>query len=167
MKEQKMDATVTERREGDIFRWAYREPGDDRQWGRYHCCSRIAIVDAYGRLRDTYWSWGRDGRIFTHKDLPALELTYLGNLADLEKVPEHLADYYDDADIVDLNHANSPRGNFYIRKGAARSAKKMLESARYQLEKSVSDERTAARRSEQLRETIARIESGEIENIFI
>lgn len=149
-------------REGDIYRWRYREPGDDRQWGRYHCCSQIAIVSG-SLLRDTYWSSMSDGRRFGSERLPELELTFLGNLADLEKASEHQADYYDDADIVNLNHSNSSGGNFYLRKGAVRSQKKMLEVARQKLLESQSDHRFAAQRAEQLRATIARIESGEID----
>ena len=159
--------TVIGLREGDIFRWSYRESGDDSRWGRYHCCSLIAIVDDRGRLRDTFWSSGSDGRIFTERDLPALKLTYLGNLADLEKVPEYLTDYYDDADIVNLNHANSSRGNFYIRKGAVRSQKKMLEVAKAKLQESIANEQSAARRSLALVDAIERIKSGEIQNVHI
>lgn len=149
--------------EGDVFRWSYREPGDDRQWGRYHCCSNIAVV--HGEiLRDTYWQIGNsfsEGRRFGIDDLPKLELTRLGNMADLERVPEYQSDYYADTDIVDLNHANSTRGNFYLRKGAVRNQTKMLEVARYKLEQSESAERSAASKSERLREAIAKIEGGD------
>jgi hypothetical protein len=154
-------------KEGDIYRWNYREPGDDRNYGRYHCCSRIAIADARGRLRDTYWSSGSDGRVFVEADLPKLDLTYLGNLSDLEKAPEWQADYYDDADIVNLNHSNSSRDNFYLRKGAQRSRAKMLERARYKLEQSESAERSAAWASERLRSAIAKIEAGEIADVHM
>lgn len=157
---------MNEIKEGDIFRWSYREPGDDRQYGRYHCCSRIAVV-ANGRLRDTFWSLGSDGRSFGLDDLPRLDLTYLGNFADLEKAGEWQADYYDDADIVNLNHSNSSNDNFYLRKGAKRSAKKMLEAARYKLERSESDERMAADGARRFRAAIAKIEAGEIEDVHL
>ena len=154
-------------KEGDIFRWSYRDPGDDRQYGRYHCCSMIAIVQPNGRLRDTYWSSGSDGRSFGADDLPRLELTCIGNLADLEKAPEWKADYYDDADIVNLNHANSSRDHFYLRKGAKRSAAKMLETARHKLERIQSDERMATLRAKDLTAAISRIEAGEIADVLI
>lgn len=151
--------------EGDIYRWAYRDPNVDmRQYGTYHCCSRIAVVKN-GRLRDTYWgmSSGSDGRHFGPDDLWRLDLEILGNFADLEKVPDYNEDYYDDADIVNLNHSNSSRDNFYVRKGAKRSQAKMLEVARKRLEDSLSAERMAAWNSQRLRESIARIEAGDIE----
>lgn len=149
-------------REGDVYRWSYREPGDDRNYGRYHCCSRIAVVRG-GRLRDTFWSYGGDGRSFGLDDLPKLELTFLANMADLELVEEYRADYYDDSDIIDLNHSNSTRGNFFLRKGAKRSASKMLTVAKKKLEQADSAERMAKLRIKELRATIAKIEAGEIE----
>lgn len=155
-------------REGDIYRWSYRGPDLDRDgtWGRYHCCSRIAVVKNE-RLRDTFWSCGSDGRSFGVDDLPRLNLTLLGNFADLEKSDEHNACYYDDTDIVDLNHSNSTRGNFYLRKGAKRSQTKMLAMARYKLERAKSDERMAADRAVRLQETIAHIEAGRLDVYLI
>jgi len=158
-------AEVSEKlREGDIYRWRFREPDPERDgsWGRYHCCSCIAVVKN-GRLRDTFWGSGNDGRSFAEADLPALTLEHLGNLADLEKSSEHQADYYDDADIVNLNHSNSSRDNFYLRKGAKRSLTKMLQSARYRLERAESEERMAADKAQRLREAIANIEAGRLD----
>lgn len=161
-----MTEVVEDLREDDIYRWSYRDPNVDmRQYGTYHCCSRIAVVRR-GRLRDTYWgmSAGSDGRSFGPDDLHRLDLVRLGNFADLEKAREYQADYYDDADIVNLNHSNSPRNNFYLRKGAKRSQAKMLAVARENLEISIGDERRAAETSQRLRESIARIEAGDIES---
>ena len=159
-----MTEVVEKLKDGDVYRWLYRDPKtDNRAYGSYHCCSRFAIVHQ-GRLYDTYWMIGQSfngGRSFGADDLVKLELTRLGNLADLEKAREYQADYYNDADIVDLNHANSTRGNFYLRKGSVRSQARMLETARHNLEHALADERNAVRRSEELRTTIARIEAGE------
>jgi len=159
---------VEDLREGDVYRWSYRESGDDRAWGRYHCCSCIAIVH-HGRLRDTYWQIGNsfsEGKSFGPEDLGRLNLTRIANMDDLKKAQEYEADYYDDADIVNLNHANSTRGNFYLRKGALRSKIKMLEVARRNLELSQENERSAARLSKELAEAIARILDGEV-NFYI
>lgn len=88
-----------------------------------------------------------------------MDLTHLGNLADLEKRPDYHANYYDAADCVNLNHANSSTGNFYVRKGAQRSRERM---------RVVVAERTAATEREisaaqwkldRLREVAAEIES--------
>lgn len=156
-----MNDVIEALQERDVYRWAYRDPKtNSAPWGDYHCCSRIAVVRS-GRLYDTYWVGG-DNRSFGLDDLPRLELKRLGNLSEWEVHMEYDADYYDDADIVDLNHSNSPRGNFYIRKGATRSKAKILETARARLEQALSDERTAARRSDELRAIISGIETGEL-----
>lgn len=149
--------------EGDIFRWSYKDPGDDRAYGRYHCCSCIAIV-RNGRLRDTFWQVGTSfsgGRSFALGDVAELNLVFVANMADLEKSSERNAEYYDDADIVNLNHANSSRDNFYLRKGAKRSAAKMLETARAKMEQAISDAKYAVRRSGEMKELIAKIEAGD------
>lgn len=160
-----MTDVIADFREGDVYRWTFRDPDtDNRQYGSYHCCSRIAVVHR-GRLRDTYWQIGdsfSEGRSFGVEDLPKLELTRLGNLSELLPAKEYEADYYDDADIVNLNHSNSTRGNFYLRKGARRSREKMLEVARYNLERSTANERSAARLSEELRETISKLEADQL-----
>jgi hypothetical protein len=160
-----MSDVIEALREGDIYRWSYADPNTNNgQWGDYHCCSRIAIVNR-GRLRDTYWQIGAsfsEGRSFGPDDLPRLQLTRLGNLADLQPAKEYEADYYADADIVNLNHPNSTRGNFYLRKGAVRCQKKMLEAARHKLESSESDRKSAEWRSEQFHASIARIEAGDL-----
>lgn len=152
-------------RDGDIYRWRHVESGDDRPFGRYHCCSRIAVVHK-GRLRDTYWQIGDyfgEGKSFGIDDLGRIELTFIANCADLEKRHESDVEYYDCADVVDLNHPNSSKGNFYIRKGAKRSAAKMLESANRRLEAAKSDEQRAKNTIERLTSNIQRINSGDIE----
>jgi hypothetical protein len=153
--------------EGDIFRWSYRDSGpNDHGYGVYHCCSRIAVV-TNGRLRDTFWSSGGDGRSFGPEQLAHLNLERLGNFADLIKAPEWQADYYDDADIVNLNHSNSSRDNFYLRVGAVRSTKKMLEAAKHKLERLQSDKRMAEWGIERITKAIIQIETGETEGVHI
>lgn len=160
-----MSEIIDKLTEGDVFRWSYRAPKTDtRQYGSYHCCSRIALVHR-GRLWDTFWQIGMsfsEGRSFGVDDLPKIELTFLANMSDLIPAKEYEADYFADEDIVDLNHSNSPRGNFYLRKGAKRSQEKMLAVARANLERSISNEQSAARLSEELREVIRKLEAGQM-----
>lgn len=158
-----MNDVIEKLHDGDIFRWSYRDPNtDNRAYGSYHCCSRIAVVKN-GRLRDTFWGDNSDSRSFGVEDLPKLELTRVGNFAELEQAKEYQADYYDDADIVNLNHSNSTRDNFYLRKDAKKSQAKMLEVARRNLERSQSNERAAANLSSDLTEAIRRIEAGDLD----
>lgn len=128
-----MNDVIDRPKEGDVYRWHYLDPkADGRSWGSYHCCSCIGIFHN-GRLRDTFWQIGMsfsEGRSFGVEDFPKLKLEYVGNLADFDKAPEYQADYYAAADCMNLNHSNSTRGNFYLRKGAQRNAGRMLEVAR-------------------------------------
>ena len=159
-----MTDTIEKLREGDIYRWRFRDPNTDtRAYGSYHCCSCIAIVHR-GTLKDTFWQIGEsfsDGRSFMMEDLPKLELTFLGNLSDLVSAKEYEADYYDDADIVDLNHSNRTTGNFYLRKGAKRSRDKMESIARQRFAEAEADFHTARRRMNDIGKIIDRLEAGE------
>lgn len=163
-----MDTTAIDLKEGDIYRWRYRAPSDERPYGSYHCCSCIAVVRGE-RLRDTFWgsSAGSDGKSFGLDDLHKIDLTYVGNFADLDKAPDYRASYYDDSDVVNLNHSNSGRDNFYLRKGAKRSAAKMLESAYAKIEKARSDIRLAEWQIEQANAAIDRIEAGELDAVHL
>lgn len=160
-----MTDVIEKLNEGDIYRWSYRDPkADGRPYGSYHCCSCIAIVNN-GRLKDTFWQIGKsfsDCRSFGVEDLPKLELTRIANLSDLIPAKEYDADYYDDSDIVDLNHSNHTSGNFYLRKGATRSKEKMLKVARDNLARSTSNEQSAARLSGELREVISKLEADQM-----
>jgi hypothetical protein len=160
-----MSDVIEALREGDVYRWRYRDPkADGHPYGSYHCCSCIAIVQR-GTLKDTFWQIGgsfSDGRSFALEDLHKLELTLLGNLSHLVLAKEYEADYYDDADIVDLNHSNSTRGNFYLRNGAKRSRGKMEAVARQRLAEAESDLHTAQRRMDEINQIIARMMAGEM-----
>lgn len=77
-------------KEGDIFRWYYKNPlkpeyqGHDRYW----CKSRIGVVRK-GFILDTYWGIDphNDPVKFSFYDaLKELELTYLGNFNELRKL---------------------------------------------------------------------------------
>ena len=160
-----MSDVIETLQEGDVYRWRYRDPKtNDRPYGDYHCCSCIGIVHN-GRLRDTFWQIGMsfsDGRSFGPDDLSKLELTRLANLSDLISAKEYEADYYDDSDIVDLNHSNSTRGNFYLRKGAKRSRDKMEAVARQRFAEAEADFHTARRRMDEIGKIIDRLEAGEM-----
>lgn len=140
--------TLTEWKDGDIFRWSYT-PARLLQMRRYTsepywAKSRIGIVRK-GFLYDTFWNAGTDCNWTPEAASEELTLTFVANMADLEKRPEADAKYYAEADIVNLNHSNSRRGNFYIRKGAKRDRTRMLETARKKLTAAESEFRSASR----------------------
>lgn len=116
---------------GDIYRWSWNDSEYDKkelqvQSGTlYWCCSRIGIVDE-DYLIDTYWGYGSDNKFFTKEQCEdKLDLVYVGNMGELENADPSQRAYYLDEDCVDLNHPNSTRGNFYIRKGAKKNLDKM------------------------------------------
>tara|TARA_R110000782_G_scaffold256111_1_gene345001 strand:- start:1098 stop:1634 length:537 start_codon:yes stop_codon:yes gene_type:complete len=114
---------------GDIFQWSYNEEHIKNIGGytstTYWCCSRIGVFND-GYLRDTFWSSGSSDKSFSVESIKnKLEVKFLSNEDDLVKSDPSMRAYYLDEDCVDLNHSNSTRGNFYIRKGAVKNLEKM------------------------------------------
>jgi hypothetical protein len=137
-------------KQGDVFIWSWNDKmlkklKDGNNGGTtYWCKSCFGIVQEDGKLHDTYWSGTSDTRWDAERAAEELELVYLGNLNDYRKAEPYERACYKDADCLDLNHANSSRGNFYIRKDAVqcndkkrkiieRSRKKLESEIRYQL----------------------------------
>ncbi len=118
---------------GDIYYWKWNKEELEKRaeqakcgtlyWGR----SKIGVINHNNYFLDTYW-----GPVGTASDLfpkeaviNMMDLTYVGNMKDLKRVPESNRAYYLDSDCVDLNHSNHPSGNFYIRKSAEKNLDKM------------------------------------------
>lgn len=129
-------------KEGDVFRWSWNDRMLEKLSGCsnniiYWCKSRIGIVYSDGMLHDTYWSGSNDTRWYIDRARDELELTYLGNLNDYRKAEPYERTCYKDSDCLDLNHPNSTRGNFYIRKDAVQckeKKRKVLERSKKRLE---------------------------------
>lgn len=162
-------------REGDVFFWRYRdELGNQSE--RYWCCARKAIVRSSGVLADIYWSyidghtvgsrgsgrwWPRD---YAEKNLT---LEFKGNLDDFDVIADYARSMYDDADILDLRHANSSQKQVYLRKGARRSRSAMLVEVNSKIEKAESEIRSANWQIERLSTAKAKIEAGELEGVWL
>lgn len=121
-------------KEGDIYHWSYtdkelqseRRKLESRSGTLYWCCSRIAVVSD-GVLKDTYWHRGSSNNEYLMpEDIDKVfELKYLGNFSELREAKLWERGMYLDEDCLDLNHKNSTRGNFYIKKDAKPSLEKM------------------------------------------
>jgi hypothetical protein len=149
-------ATCEPIRDGDVFDWSYRDKPDASYW----CKSRIAIATD-GRLRDTFWSSGDDAS-WSYGDAAALlNLTLRGNLNDFEPFDGDPT-YYDPADIMNLNHSNSSRGNLYRRKGAQRSIEAMLAECRRRIDNAEGERRSAEAELDRLRESEAKLKAGDL-----
>ncbi|MCK5600288.1 hypothetical protein KAR91_00285 [Candidatus Pacearchaeota archaeon] len=109
-------------KEGDIFRWSYKEPIESYA---YHCKSRIAIFNGE-RLVDTFWGYG-DNTYWAEEDaIDKLNLVYVENMSNLECINEYEIKNYDPEDIINLNHSNSSEGNVYKKSKAIYSKTAML-----------------------------------------
>lgn len=145
--------TDLEFKEGDIYLWAFKK---SENYLDYWCKSQIGVVRK-GLLVDTYWN----RLAFTkEKAEEKLNLEYLGNFSELTQSEEYLSDYYDSKDIVNLNHPNSTKGNFYIRNGAKRCPEKMKDVLQYKAETAERASKSEAEKAERLRKNIALIEQG-------
>lgn len=117
---------------GDIFRWSYnsewlkKKSDGDNGGTTYWCNSRIGVFND-GFLVDTFWSFqGSNDTSFTVDMIASrLDVKFIVNEDDLTKANLSDRAYYLDEDCFDLNHPNSTRGNFYIRKGAKKNVEKM------------------------------------------
>lgn len=108
----------------DVFRWSYKDTTG--KFEPYHCKSRIMIFDGE-ILFDTFWgNRPYDNHWFSPNKVEVLlEYEYLGNLDEFEPCSESEQAMYDDKDFMNLNHSNSSRNNYYLRKGATKSLEKM------------------------------------------
>lgn len=108
----------------DVFRWYYKDTTG--RFEPYHCKSRIMIFNG-DIFFDTFWgNVPHRNTWFTQDEADnLLELQYLGNLDEFESCREHDQAMYDDKDFMNLNHSNSSRDNYYLRKGATKSLDKM------------------------------------------
>ena len=148
---------------GDIYRWSWngktlKEREDKNESGTmYWCCSKICIFKGDGMFWDTYWGgndYSHDKR-FSIKDANTmLDLQYLGNFDDLISAKKTDRAYYEDNDCVDLNHANSSSGNFYLRKGAKKSLAKMRRVMQRSLRKLQHDIDYAQQKADRLKSQI-------------
>jgi hypothetical protein len=161
-------------REGDVFLWRYRDDRGD-QTLKYWCRARKAIVRG-GVLMDIYWAYIEGHKVNFHGEGGVwtrgqaenrLVLEYRGNLDEFEAIADYNEAMYDNADILDLRHANSSQKQVYLRKGARRSQAAMLAEVTYKIEKAESQIRHANWQIERLSKEKAKIEAGELEGVWL
>jgi hypothetical protein len=165
---------MTDWREGDVFFWRYRNDSGD-QTLKYWCRARKAIVRD-GVLFDIYLAYidghkvnfHSEGGVWRHGQAEShLVLEFKGNLDEFDVTADYNRSMYDDADILDLRHANSSQKQVYLRKGARRSQAAMLAEVNSKIEKLESEIRHANWQLERLSKEKVRIEAGELEGIWL
>lgn len=150
-------------RDGDVFRWSWKRP---ERAMPYHCKSQIAVVKD-NILFDTYWGASGGGITFHTDDaIRMLDMEFLGNLHDYNKTDERYSAYYAPEDCMDLNHANSSCGNFYVRKEAQRSAEQMRETALQRRDKAIRDILAASEQVRRMDGILHQIELGELGDVY-
>lgn len=140
----------TKIKHGDVFRWHYtddelkRKNHGDNGGTTYWAASCVAIANERGELVDTWSGYGQN-MTFNQEDIgKTIEVTYLGNINDYRKADKSEQAMYLDSDCMDINHANSSKGNFYIKKDAVinegkkrkiiqRNIRKLEAEIKYQL----------------------------------
>ena len=161
-------------RDGDVFFWRFQDELGD-QTLKYWCQARKAVVRA-GVLYDIYWAYIDGHKISFHSEggvwSPGqaenhLTLEFKGNLDEFDAIADYNQPMYDDADILDLRHANSSQKQVYLRKGAGRSQAAMLAEVNYKIEKAESEISSANWQLERLSKEKAKIEAGELEGVWL
>ena len=151
--------------EGDIFHWRYADEDirQNRPFGLYiyHCKSRIAVFKN-GYLRDTYWHEMSNNIV----DPSEVILEFQGNPADMTIIPKWERGFYRHEDIVDMNHANNSNAPVYLKSGAKRDAKTMLEYFEYAKTRAEEKARSALDRANDCAKAIARINDGDVDGNF-
>lgn len=156
--------TAIELREGDVYHWRYTDArlkrftlGGDPYW----CTDQQAVVRD-GKLLDTYWSFGRcgDSRVIDPADV---DLTFVCNINDVREVRhESETKPYGESDVFNLSYQHGCYKKFAVRKGAERSADRMLREIAAKVEALNSDITFAKRNLEHLAEMRAQVEAGDL-----
>lgn len=165
---------TSEWRDGDVFFWRYKD-GKENPYG-YYCRAQKAIVrDGY--LYDIFWAYingpkfifsGTTGGIWTRVQADRnLILEFRGNLDEFDHTADDNRRLYDDADVLDLRHSNSSQRQIYVRKDAKRSQAAMLEHFNYEIKKAEDDIKSAQWRLERLGADKAKIEAGELNEVYL
>jgi hypothetical protein len=151
-------------RDGDIFRWRWTDAEYARRAKEcgstvYWCMSNIAICKD-GELVDTYWhSIGSNYRL----DLDRVVVTFLGNPADMKRIPDYERVFYKFDDVVNLAHANNSHAPVYAK--GPRDPETMQLYFQNEIEKRESNIRMDKQRIEEFKNALAKIEAGQIEEV--
>lgn len=153
---------MTTLKNGDIYFWRYKDTSNYNS-DPYWCRSQKAIVRD-GKLYDTYWHSFSDRKVINPDEA---ELTYKGNIDELEEISSWDAKYYDSSVLVDMRHSNSSSERVYVKAGSTRSLEKvflLIEESKQFYEDRIKSSKWSIEYLEVLEDKIA---NGEYENIHI
>ena len=135
-------------RDGDIVFWSYILPHNGAT-DRYWCKAKMAVYfEDLQQFHDLYWihrhgekysKINSSGFIFSPNQIgQIIQVDYKGNLDEFDRKSsnwDYLVKYYDESDLLCLDHGNDSSHNMYLRKGA----KKSLARIKCALEHKISD----------------------------
>lgn len=112
----------------DVYKFRYNEEYLEKLFEPYHCFDAQLIVkqgihNLY--LEDTYWSTGNNKTFTLEQALEKGTLEFVCNLDEVEEIRSYDMRYYDDNDLFNLSRQHNCYGEYYKRKSAKKSAKKM------------------------------------------
>lgn len=149
-----------ELKDGQIYRWHWKEGEQIGALEPYWCKSRIAIVKD-GKLLDTYWSGDRHS-----VDVSRVDLAFMGDQNWPQLRPgEELR--YDRADICDMRHANSSHAPIYVRPGAKLNKAAMLVVLDQREADARSDIRMAEWRLEEIAKKRALLDADKLDEVML
>lgn len=153
-------------RDGDVYRWRWRDDARDADCGpyrSYHCCSQIAVVER-GVLRDTFWHSSSDNKVLKPEDVT---LDFQGNLKDFREVAPGYDQYFKRSDVIDMGHSNNYGGPVYVRRGAQRDAETMLDLIQDKRERAESEARMAQRCLEEMDRAKVLVKAGRLDDVWL
>jgi len=142
-------------KENDIYRWHWKL-GKEPLFG---CYAGIGVFVG-GGLRDTFW---HDWKTRSEIDLERADLTLLGNIDECDVISRWQTVYYDPADIIDMNHANTSTAPVYLKRSAEKSQKWMLARTKEKFAEANRTKERAERDIAELQDKIKRIKAGDLE----
>lgn len=154
---------VEELKDGQIYRWQWRDPVRDADRGpyrSYHCKSTIAVVKN-GLLIDTFWcDMSPDNAV----RLEDVALTYLCDQS-WPTISQWQIPYYASDDVVDTRHSNHSGAPIYLRPGAKRNADRIRQEIEYREERERSAIRSAENGLRWLAEARALLDAGKLDEV--
>jgi len=146
----------------DVFTFRYKNQSE--MFEPNHCFDGQLVIKKYDGeliLEDTYWS--SNGRRFKIQEaIDKGEMKFVCNLNEVSLIKESETVYYDDSHIFNLSYQHGCYRKFAIKKGAKRSAKKMIKIIEHKISDEKYNIKYSNRNIELLEEKLKKVKNGDI-----
>ena len=157
-------------RVNDVYSFRYNAAEIKKRLESYHCFDgQLIAKKRNGKLilEDTYWAHGGNRTFTLAGALREGTLTFKCNLDDVEEIKKHELSYYADEDVFNLSHQHNCYSKYAKRKGAQRNKEKMLAVLTQQIVDEKSKIEHAQRSLVSLNEKLQKLESGDIQGVWL